>query len=81
MSDIFKDKWITKPISDLIIRKNGFSYYSTTKRVSENDIQNICITKINFAGSVECNISMAMECLHLYHIIIQNYAKEPWPYD
>lgn len=43
---IFEDKWITKPISDLIVRKNGFSYSSTTKRISEADINNLAITKI-----------------------------------
>lgn len=41
-----EEKWITKPISDLIIRKNGFSYSSTTKRVSDSDIHNVGISKL-----------------------------------
>ncbi len=45
-SSIFEEKCITKPISDLIIRKNEFSYSSTTKRVSKEDTKNISITKI-----------------------------------
>lgn len=45
-SELFCEKWITKPISDLIIRKNGYSYSSTTKRINEKDINNIAITKI-----------------------------------
>lgn len=43
---IFKENWITKPISDLFIQKGGFSYSSTTKRFTENDITDIGITKI-----------------------------------
>jgi ATP-GRASP peptide maturase of grasp-with-spasm system len=42
----FLEKWITKPISDLIIRKNGFSYSTTTKRVTSEDFSNISVTKI-----------------------------------
>lgn len=43
---LFNENWITKPIADLFIQKDGFSYSSTTKRLTENDIHDICITKI-----------------------------------
>jgi ATP-GRASP peptide maturase of grasp-with-spasm system len=39
-------KWITKPISDLIIDKDGTSYFSTTKRVEDRDLKNTSLSMI-----------------------------------
>lgn len=45
-ASIFSRNWITKPISDLIIRKNGFSYSTTTKRITSEDNYKLSMTKI-----------------------------------